>query len=258
MLALISPAKKLNFDSDPQSGRSSQPEMLREAKQLAKQARTLSAGDLKRMMKISDKLADLNVQRFKDFKPPFDLSNARQAALTFAGDTYVGLAADTLGDEDLDYAQDHLRILSGLYGLLRPLDLIQAYRLEMGTRFAFNGHETLYEFWGDKITRAVNDATQDHADRTVINLASNEYVKSVQADALTGGMVTPVFKEIKDGESRVIGLFAKRARGMMARHMITHRVDRAEGLKAFTDGGYTFQPDLSDDASWVFTRPQPN
>ncbi len=257
MLALLSPAKKLDFESELQTDTTSQPELLQDAKKLVKQARTLTSADLQSMMKISEKLADLNVQRFRDFKPPFDLANARQAALTFAGDTYVGLDARSLGDADLEYAQRHLRILSGLYGLLRPLDLIQAYRLEMGTRFSFNGHETLYDFWGTKISKAINAVTADHDNPAVINLASHEYAKAVDIGSLNGAVVTPVFKEEKDGESRVLGLFAKRARGMMARYMIKNRIEDPDLLKNFSDGGYNFQQHLSDDRTWVFTRPQP-
>jgi len=257
MLAIISPAKKLDFESDPITEAHTQPVLLKEAKVLAKKAKTLTRSDLKSMMGISDKLADLNHRRFQDFKPPFNLANARQAALSFAGDTYVGLDAPSLKKKDLEYAQDHLRILSGLYGVLRPLDLIQPYRLEMGTKFAIDGKETLYDFWDTRVTDQLNAATASHKDRRVINLASNEYAKVVQPKALEGGIVTPVFKEIKDGQARVLGLFAKRARGMMARYMIVNRVETEKKLKAFNDGGYTFQPDQSDEATWVFTRPQP-
>jgi len=257
MLAILSPAKKLDFESEPITDVHTQPVLLKDAEILAKQAKKLTRQDLKSMMGISDKLADLNRQRFQDFKPPFNLANARQAALSFAGDTYVGLDATTLGKKDLAYAQDHVRILSGLYGLLRPLDLIQPYRLEMGTKFAINGKENLYDFWDTRVTDALNTATQNHKDRRIINLASNEYAKVVHAKALEGGIVTPVFKEIKDGQARVLGLFAKRARGMMARYMIVNRVESEKGLKAFNDGGYTFQPAQSDATTWVFTRPQP-
>lgn len=257
MLAILSPAKKLDFESEPITDTHTQPVLMKDAEVLAKQAKKLTRNDLKSMMSISDKLAELNHQRFQDFKPPFNLGNARQAALSFAGDTYVGLDATTLSKKDLSYAQDHLRILSGLYGLLRPLDLIQPYRLEMGTKFAFNGKENLYDYWDGRVTDALNTATQSHKNRLIINLASNEYAKVVQTKLLEGGIVTPVFKEIKNGEARVLGMFAKRARGMMARHMIINRVETEKGLKAFNDGGYTFQPAQSDAATWVFTRPQP-
>jgi len=257
MLAIISPAKKLDFESDPITDAHTQPILIKDAEKLAKKAKTLTRSDLKAMMGISDNLADLNYRRFQDFKPPFDLANARQAALSFAGDTYVGLDAPSLKKKDLEYAQDHLRILSGLYGLLRPLDLIQPYRLEMGTKFAMNGSEDLYDFWDTRITDAINAATEGQKSRRVINLASNEYAKSVKKDRLAGGMITPAFKEVKNGTARVLGLFAKRARGMMARYMIENRIETEDGLKAFDAGGYTFQPAQSDDTTWVFTRPQP-
>lgn len=257
MLAIISPAKKLDFESEPITDAHTQPILLKDAEVLAKKAKKLKRADLKSMMGISDKLADLNYRRFQEFQPPFNLANARQAALSFAGDTYVGLDAPTLKKKDLDYAQDHLRILSGLYGVLRPLDLIQPYRLEMGTKFAVNGKEDLYDFWDNRVTDALNEATKDHKDRRIINLASNEYAKVVQPKNLEGGIVTPVFKEVKDGKARTLGLFAKRARGMMARYLIVNRVETEKKLKAFSDGGYKFQPDQSDDTTWVFTRPQP-
>lgn len=257
MLAILSPAKKLDFESDPITDAFTQPDLLDDAEKLAATARKLSRPKLKAMMGISDKLVDLNYQRFQDFKPPFDLSNARQAALTFAGDTYVGFDAPTLGKRDMTYAQKHVRILSGLYGLLRPLDLIQPYRLEMGTKFAIGKHENLYDFWDTRISDAINEATDGHKNRRVVNLASSEYAKAVKPAHLAAGMVTPVFKEVKDGNARVLGLFAKRARGMMARYMVTDRVDTEDGLKDFTDGGYKFQPAQSDETTWVFTRPQP-
>ena len=180
MLAIISPAKKLDFESDPITEAHTQPDLMKDAKVLSKRAKQLTRSDLKSMMHISDNLAELNYQRFQDFKPPFNLANARQAALTFAGDTYVGLDASTLKDKDLEYAQDHLRILSGLYGLLRPLDLIQPYRLEMGVKFAIDGKETLYDFWDDRVTKAINKATKDHKDRRVINLAVERVCKGHQ------------------------------------------------------------------------------
>ena len=257
MLAIISPAKKLDFESEPITDAHTPPILLKDAEVLAKKAKKLKRADLKSMMGISDKLADLNYRRFQEFQPPFNLANARQAALSFAGDTYVGLDAPTLKKKDLEYAQDHLRILSGLYGVLRPLDLIQPYRLEMGTKFAVNGKEDLYDFWDNRVTEALNEATKDHKDRRIINLASNEYAKVVQPKNLEGGIVTPVFKEVKDGKARTLGLFAKRARGMMARYMIVNRVETEKKLKTFSDGGYKFQPDQSDDTTWVFTRPQP-
>ncbi len=257
MLALISPAKKLDFDIETPLARFSQPEFLTKSKKLARDARKLSRQDLSNLMGISEKLADLNYQRFREFKPPFDLSNAKQAALVFNGDTYVGLRAREMSEDDLDYAQAHLRILSGLYGALRPLDLIQPYRLEMGLKFVNSGGANLYEFWDGTLAKAVDDAVADHADQTVVNCASNEYFKAVDAKKLKAPVITPVFKEVKDGQARTLGLFAKQARGAMARFMITERVEQAEGLKDFTGLGYKFQPKLSEGANWVFTRKQP-
>ncbi|MTI10884.1 peroxide stress protein YaaA [Curvivirga aplysinae] len=257
MLALVSPAKKLNMDENVPFDTHSQPDFLSDSRKLVKQAKTLSANDLSRMMKISASLAELNVARFKDFKTPFNLGNAKQAVLAFAGDTYVGLDASNLSEDDLVYAQDHLRILSGLYGMLRPLDLMQAYRLEMGTRFQNERGNDLYAFWGDKLSKEINKITADHSDPTVINCASNEYFKSVDLKALKVNVITPVFKEIKDGQAKMLGMFAKRARGMMARYIIENKIETADGLRDFNSGGYEYRPDLSDDKNWVYTREQP-
>lgn len=257
MLALISPAKKLDFESDSAMAGHTQPDFIEQSEKLVKSARKLSRAQLASTMHLSDKLTELNFQRFRDFSTPFDLSNAKQAALVFNGDTYVGLEAPSLSEKDMDYAQDHLRILSGLYGLLRPLDLIQPYRLEMGAKFSAPGGTDLYGFWDGQLTEAINAATAKHKDNTVINLASNEYFKAVKARNLDGAVITPVFKEIKDGQARTLGLFAKRARGAMARFMIKKRIEKPDGLKKFTDGGYEYRDDLSDEKSWVFTRPQP-
>ena len=172
----------------------------------------------------------------------------------FRGDTYVGLDADSLSQDDATYAQDHLGLLSGLYGLLRPLDLMQPYRLEMGTKIANDRGEDLYDFWGDKITEAVNTATQGHNNRAVISLASNEYIKAIKPKALEGDFITCHFKEIKDGVPKTIGLFAKRARGMMARYMIQNRVEQPEDLKGFDSDGYSFAADLSDEQNFTFIR----
>ena len=257
MLAVISPAKKLDFETEPRSQRHSRPEFLDRAEDLVDWARRLSREELQRTMKLSDKLADLNYRRFQAFSTPFTLANAKQAALVFNGDTYVGLDAGTLDDADLEFAQDHLRILSGLYGLLRPLDLIQPYRLEMGARFRPPRSADLYGFWDGQLTAAINEAVRDHGDRTVVNLASKEYFKAVHVSDLAGPVITPQFKEIKSGEAKVLGMFAKRARGAMARHIIKNRLDSPDGLKSFTDGGYAYRPDLSDGATRVFTREQP-
>ncbi|NQU61440.1 MAG: peroxide stress protein YaaA [Rhodospirillales bacterium] len=257
MLTVISPAKKLDFETEPQSDKFTQPEFLDETEILVASARRLTRRDLAQTMKLSDKLADLNFERFKAFSTPFTLANAKQAAHVFNGDTYIGLDAKTLNKKDMDFAQDHLRILSGLYGLLRPLDLIQPYRLEMGAKFQPPRGENLYGFWDGRLTDAINQGIAKQTDPSVINLASNEYFKAVHVDGLTGAVITPVFKEVKDGVAKVLGMFAKRARGAMARYIIKNRIEAPEKLKSFTDGGYAFQPNLSDDATWVFSREQP-
>ncbi|RED49827.1 peroxide stress protein YaaA [Aestuariispira insulae] len=254
MLALISPAKKLSFEETAPFETHSQPAFLDDCAKLANEARSLTRADLSRLMKISDSLADLNYQRFQDFSTPFTLANAKQAALMFNGDTYVGLDAPSLSEADFAYAQDHLRILSGLYGLLRPLDLMQPYRLEMGTRFKNSRGNDLYAWWGDSLTRAINDITASHKDGTVINCASNEYFKAVKTKELKTRLITPVFKEIKAGQAKVVGFSAKRARGMMARFIIQNRIEAPESIKDFKEGGYQFRPDLSNDNDWVFTR----
>ena len=256
MLALISPAKKLDFQSEVSMPSHTQPDFLKYAKKLVTAARKLSRVELARTMKLSDKLADLNYKRFKDFSTPFDLSNAKQAALVFNGDTYIGLQASTLSESDMSYAQKHLRILSGLYGLLRPLDLIQPYRLEMGAKFCAPDNTDLYGYLDGQLTAAINKITSSHKDGTIINLASNEYFKAIDTKYLSQPVITPVFKEIKDGEARTLGIFAKRARGSMARFIIQKRIENPNALKDFSYGGYKFCKDLSGDSSWVFSRPQ--
>ncbi len=257
MLSLVSPAKKLEFDSETTSAVHSQPLFIDQAVKLVGAAKKLNRAKLAQTMKLSDSLADLNYRRFQDFSAPFDLTNAKQAALVFNGDTYVGLDATSLDDKDMAFAQGHLRILSGLYGLLRPLDLIQPYRLEMGARFQPPRKANLYDFWDGQITGAINDILTDHTDKTIINCASNEYFKAVRPKQLDGQVITPVFKEIKDGQARTLGMFAKRARGMMSRFIITNRIDQPDGIRDFDSGGYEYRQDLSDASQWVFTRNQP-
>ncbi len=257
MLALISPAKKLDFETDPSFDTHTQPVLLDKAEKLVVRARQLSRAALARTMKLSDALTELNYQRYQAFKTPFTLGNSKQAALVFNGDTYVGLDAKSLSEEDLIFAQDHLRILSGLYGLLRPLDLIQPYRLEMGARFQPPRAANLYDFWGDTLTDEINDIVAAHGHSCVVNCASNEYFKSIKPKKLTVPVIIPVFKEVKNNQARVIGLFAKQARGMMARHIIVNRLSAPEDLKSFNSGGYKYRQEMSDETSWVFTRKQP-
>ena len=257
MLVLVSPAKKLDFESDASSAAHSQPDFLEQTSALVNAAKKLSRAKLAQTMKLSDNLAELNYRRFQDFSIPFDLSNARQAAYVFNGDTYIGLDAHSLDEDDMAFAQDHLRILSGLYGMLRPLDLIQPYRLEMGARFQPGRKANLHEFWDDTISQAINEALNQQSDKTVINCASNEYFKAVKTKRLNGPVITPVFREIKDGQARTLGMFAKRARGMMARFIIKNRIETPDSIKGFKSGGYEYRADLSNDAEWIFTRDQP-
>ncbi|MAU40518.1 MAG: peroxide stress protein YaaA [Kordiimonas sp.] len=258
MLVVVSPAKKLDFEENFSSLPHSQPDFLDQSEELIEVARDLSREDIASLMKISDNLADLNYQRYRHFSRPFTLANAKQAVLAFKGDTYRGLDAETLSDDDMDYAQRHFRILSGLYGVLRPLDLIQPYRLEMGTKLANPSGKNLYEFWDQQITTSLNKALEDacgpSAQKVLVNCASQEYFKAVKPSALNGRVITPVFKEVKDGQARVLGMMAKKARGMMARYIIQQRIDIPEGLKDFDLDGYTFQPDLSDDNVLEFHR----
>ena len=255
MLTILSPAK--NLDLEPLSGAlpSSTPVFLKDTAVLSKRCKQLSTNSLKKLMSISDKLATLNHQRFQDFQ--IESPAGKQAALTFNGDVYRGLDAATLSPQDHVFANDHLAILSGLYGLLRPLDLIQPYRLEMGTRLNNTRGKNLYAFWGKRISTQINTVTQSHSDPTLVNLASGEYFKAIQSNHLQVPVVTPVFKEEWNGQSKVISFMAKRARGMMARYAIQQRLEAPEGLKEFTDGGYKFARQLSDDTTWVFTRPKP-
>ena len=253
MLILISPAKNLNFDPVDRDLEVSQPRFLKETRELAKTAKALSKGELKQLMNLSDKLADLNYARFQAFKTPFTEDNAKPAVLAFAGDVYQGLEAATMTPADLSWAQDHLRILSGFYGLLRPLDLMQPYRMEMGRSLKTAKAKDLYGFWGDKLTKRIN--ADLNGGETLINLASNEYFGAVDPKKIKGQIITPQFKEIRDGKARFISFSAKKARGLMARHIIDKRIESPEGLKTFRRDGYRFNKGLSKGATWVFTRP---
>lgn len=256
MLTLISPAKSLDFESALPALEPSLPQFLPESEKLVKAARKLRAADISALMGISDKLAALNVARFRNFSTPFTPDNARPCLFAFNGDVYTGLQAPSLKKADLTYAQKHLRILSGLYGVLRPLDLIQPYRLEMGLPLAVGKAKTLYAFWGDRLTTALAAELATHKSPVLINLASQEYFRAVQSKGLPGPVITPVFKEIRGNKAQIISFFAKKARGVMARHIITQRIDRPEGLKDFVEDGYRFDPMLSNETLWVFTRTQ--
>src|SRR6056297_1331785 len=220
MLTVISPAKTLDFETPPITRKTTQPEFLDSAAGLVDEARRLSPGDIRGLMGVSESIADLNHRRFMNWQRPFDLDNAKQALLAFKGDVYTGLEAETLTSAQLAFAQKHLRILSGLYGVLRPLDLMQPYRLEMGLKFANSGGRNLYEFWGDRIAASLNRQLKKTGSPVLLNLASNEYFKAVNAGTLDAEVITPVFRDLKSGKYRVISFFAKKARGQMVRYII--------------------------------------
>jgi uncharacterized protein len=257
MLILISPAKNLDYSPPLIEVSRTVPRMADDTAALAKVTVKLSRADIAKMMHLSDKLADLNWHRFQSLKSALDSDDTLQAALAFNGDVYQGLSARTLASDDLDWAQQHLRILSGLYGLLRPLDAIAPYRLEMGTRLKTRRGTSLYDYWGAKISKALNADLADSAEPVVVNLASTEYFSAVDKKALKARIVTCHFKEIKDGEARILSFYAKKARGMMARFAIEGRIDKPEGLKEFNVEGYQFDAAISKLNDWVFTRPQP-
>ncbi|MBE9477422.1 MAG: peroxide stress protein YaaA [Proteobacteria bacterium] len=249
MLAVLSPAKKLNFDPLDEGMAQSLPAFQDDANTLAKIARKLSVSDLRSLMKISEDLASLNKARFAAFTPVSDDRNSKQAAFAFAGDTYTGLQISNMEADDVAYAQDHVCILSGLYGVLKPLDRMQPYRLEMGSRLQNKAGSNLYAYWGDRIGGALDQVSGG----VVVNCASVEYFKATGKN-MTSRVITPAFKEERDGELKMIGFFAKKARGMMARFMVLNRIETPEGLKDFDLEGYKFQPKLSGENDWVFTR----
>lgn len=254
MLITISPAKKLDFDTPVPVSDFTTPAMLESAAELIAILRDKDSFEIAGLMKLSMKLADLNVARYQQWHTPFTPENARPALFAFAGDVYQGLDAATLEPTDISFAQQHLCILSGLYGLLRPLDLIQPYRLEMGTKLATGRGNNLYRYWGDRITEALNMALAAQGDDLLINLASNEYFSAVNANKLNGRIITPVFKELRNGVYRIISFNAKKARGLMSRYIIEQRLADPESLKTFDLAGYRFNPELSSEDHFVFTR----
>ena len=255
MLFLISPAKALDYDTPPHIDRHTQPVFVRQAAELMDVLRPLAPQQIASLMDLSDQLASLNAARYQAWTPHFTPDNAKQAVLAFNGDVYEGLDAKTLTAPDLDWAQDHVCILSGLYGVLRPLDLMQPYRLEMGTRLATAQGSNLYRFWGRQIADYLNQRAQADASPVVINLASDEYFKSVDKKVLQPRVVTCVFEEHRGGgQYKVISFMAKRARGLMVRYAVQHRAATPEALKAFNLEGYAYQPALSEPDRLVFRR----
>jgi cytoplasmic iron level regulating protein YaaA (DUF328/UPF0246 family) len=254
MLLILSPSKTLDFGSLPKARLHSKPALLSDSRKLVKRLREFSVEGLEQVMNISEKLARENHDRYRRWKTPFTAENARQAILAFQGEVFVGLDATSYTAADFRFAQKSLRILSGLYGVLRPMDLIQAYRLEMGTRLQTDRGDDLYEFWGDKITKQLNAALAEQKPSVLINLASNEYFKAVIPGKLRARVITPVFKEERGGRYRAITLFLKNARGQMATYAIRNRLRDVESLKGFDIDGYRYNDNLSSEDQWVFTR----
>jgi len=256
MLIVISPAKKLDYETPANTSEFTTPDFMGQSKQLIQRLRDFSALDLAELMKLSMKLAELNFDRYEAWKPKCTKKNAKQALLAFQGDVYKGLDAASFTATDFKFAQQHLHILSGLYGILRPLDLMQPYRLEMGTRLNTAQGKNLYEFWGNTITEGLNKQLKKLKSETLINLASNEYFKSVKTKDLDAEIITPAFKEFKNGDYKMIGIYAKRARGLMSRYIIKNKLKNPERLKDFDEEGYRFSSKLSQGNTWVFTRKQ--
>lgn len=254
MLMVISPAKTLDYTSPVKLKEHTEPDYIKQSEQLIKQLKKLSVQDVASLMSISDKLAALNVARFAEWSTKFTTENARQAILAFKGDVYTGLAAEDFSAKDYKFAQKHLRILSGLYGVLRPLDLMQPYRLEMGTKLANGKGKDLYEFWGEQITEWLNKAITEQGDGILLNLASNEYFKSVKTKQLDAKIIDVDFKDLKNGQYKIISFYAKKARGMMARYVIKNQLQEVEQLKQFDSEGYYYSEEHSTDSKLIFLR----
>lgn len=254
MISVVSPAKSLNFDDSSSVKIFSQCSFLKKSQLLVNELKKYSPKQISDLMKISDKLAVLNADRYNNWSLPFNERNAKQAAFAFKGDVYIGLEIDSFSKDDLNYAQDHFRILSGLYGLLKPLDLIQAYRLEMGTSFQNKRGKNLYEFWNSSITKHLNKELELSKSQYLLNLASNEYYKVILPKTLNATVITPVFKDWKNGRYKIISFFAKKARGMMAAYQLKNKIKNPEDLKGFDTAGYTFNDDMSQGNQLVFTR----
>ncbi|MFW5425942.1 MAG: peroxide stress protein YaaA [Methylophagaceae bacterium] len=251
MLIVISPAKTLDFETDPIVSEHTQPRFLTQSQQLINDLKKLSVADVASLMKLSDKLAGLNMARFQTWAPPFDLNNAKQAVFAFKGDVYTGLDADSLDAGGIEFMQQHLRILSGLYGVLRPLDLMQAYRLEMGTKFSNVKGENLYQFWDNQLRESIET---ELSDGVLINLASNEYFKALQTKQLNARIITPIFKDWKNGQYKIISFYAKKARGLMSRYIIDYKIEKPKQIQQFDSDGYHFSAEMSKGDDWVFIR----
>ena len=256
MITVISPAKKLSDECHAYEADHSQPAYLVKSTELVDQLKSYEPSHLQSLMGISEKLSVLNWERYQSWNPSFSSNNSRQAFFTFKGDTYTGLDADTLSSEDLSFSQNHTRILSGLYGVLKPLDLIMPYRLEMGTKIENKFGKNLYDFWGNELVADLEKDLSNHDSRYIVNCASVEYFKSIDKDSLNGKVITPVFKEIKEGKARIVSFFAKKARGMMARYIIQNQINDPDQIRKFDLGGYEYNDSLSNTMEPVFTRVQ--
>ena len=254
MLILISPAKTLDFSPQSLHKTTSKPELLAHSKKLIAELRQLSPKQIGKLMGISEKLSAGVHKYVADWKAKYDPAGAKQSLLAFRGDVYQGINADTFVTKDFDFAQKHLRILSGLYGVLRPLDLMQGYRLEMGTKLAGVYGKNLYDFWGDKIARTLEESLAGQGDEVLVNLASNEYFKATQAKNIDCRVITPVFKDRKGGDYKVISFFAKKARGRMVGHLVRNRITDESGILKFREAGYKYNRGLSSEDQPVFTR----
>lgn len=254
MLSVISPAKTLDFETPSTTRQVTQPDFLDHSQPLIEILRGYSPQQLSDLMGISDKLAGLNAARFSDWQPPFSLDNAKPAVQAFQGDVYTGLDANAFSDADNQFAQQHLRILSGLYGLLRPLDLIQPYRLEMGTKLPNSAGSDLYAYWRPTLTRALNQAIAESGSNVLVNLASNEYFKAVDTKKLEARVITPVFKDEKNGTFKIISFYAKKARGLMSAWIIQQQINDPDALTSFDIAGYRFDAAASEGDTLVFTR----
>ena len=256
MLIVVSPAKTLDYETPPKTKINTLPDYLDDSQELINRLRRLSSLDIAELMKVSKKIADLNFDRYEAWNKKFTEKNAKQAALAFKGDVYTGLDAESFSAADFKFAQKHFRILSGLYGLLRPLDLMQPYRLEMGTKLETDRGKNLYEFWGSKITEGLNKQLKKTKSNYLVNLASNEYFKSVKPKELDAEIITPEFREYENGDYKMIGIYAKKARGMLSRYIIQNQLTDPEDIKSFNEDGYKFNKKLSTKDKWVFTRKQ--
>jgi len=254
MIILISPSKSLDFEKPNPITETTSVDFPKETSELVKKLQSFSVADIRQLMNLSDNLAILNYERYQNWQKEKNPKISRAALHAFQGDVYQGLEADTFNEEDLEFAQKHLRILSGLYGLIKPFDLIQPYRLEMGTSLHIKDSSNLYEFWGDKITQKINEQISKHEQKIVINLASQEYFKAVKDKKIESEIITPHFKEQKGDKYKVVSFYAKKARGVMSAYIIKHRIQDAKLIKDFDWNNYQFNEKLSTETDWIFTR----